>query len=153
MVYLTSFNRLVEQGVSKEPTPCVLPLPVIHTNSLSGTKVLAFRSFLQKNQAPIYSDFELKNSFLIQTPRGSAWEFPTRTLLVFPSLTNPDLGNHKSNCLTLRPIRFSPSQLLRTKIFLTWRLGFWRWRIFYLSQQGGWKLHKWIITWWLNLGA
>ena len=66
MVYLTSFNRMVEQGVCKESTLSVLPLPVIHTNSFSGTKVLAFRSFLQKNQGPIYRAFELKNSFLKQ---------------------------------------------------------------------------------------
>ena len=55
MVYLTSFNRMVEKGVCKEPTHSVLPLPVIHTNSFPDTKVLAFHSFLQKNQGPIYS--------------------------------------------------------------------------------------------------
>ena len=101
MVYLTSFNRLVEQGVSKEPTPSVLPLSVIHTNSFSGTKVLAFRFFLQKNQGPIYSVFELKNSFFIQNPKVAQWRIPHKnSFLSFLLSQTLIFGNLKSNFLT-----------------------------------------------------
>ena len=134
---------MVVQGVCKEPTLSVLPLPVIHTNSFLGTKVLAFRSFLQKNQGPIYSDFDFKNS-LNQT-RWRKEETPHKNSFL-PFLLSQTLILVTSNRISklLRQTRFFLSQLLGAQKFSLNELGFVleNGDFSLLSLQGGKQNHK-----------
>ena len=51
-------------GELEKSTISVLPPPVIHKNGLSNTKVLAFCSFLQRNQGTESTEFLIQELFL-----------------------------------------------------------------------------------------
>ena len=83
VVCLTSFNPLAVQGVSKEPTPSVLPLPVIHTNSFFGHQGASLQFFSPKELGTKLQTSEFKNSFLIQTPKVAHENSPQELFLFF----------------------------------------------------------------------
>ena len=66
-------------AISRSPQTRVLPLPVIHTNSLADTQVLASNLFSKRLWEPIYKSWNFKKtSWKIQE---SKWRTISRTLL------------------------------------------------------------------------
>ena len=91
--YTTRFQSAwLYSGEFEKSTISVLPPLVIHTNGLSNTKVLAFCSFLQRNQGTESTKFWFKNSFLNQKWWWRKREKTTTKLLLFffsQNLSNP----------------------------------------------------------------
>ena len=94
-------------GELEKSTISVLPPPVIHTNGLSNTKVLAFCSFLQRNQGTESTEFFIQELFLEPNVMVAQKEKTTTKLLLFSSLKTPRIPHFEFLSNSLEEFDFS----------------------------------------------